>query len=392
MSERTPRTVAYVDHAGEIGGAEKSLCELVAHLDRERFTPVVIHRPGAEWLKYADGTGIELRAGIPPSGLYDEKRTELPGGEVARLRRMFEVLPPVAALRKQLGAVRPALVHTNSTKMHMVAGAAARLRRIPVVWHMRDLLTDDDAREWLRRAVRRIRPEVIAISEAVAAQFEGMRCTVRVVPNGIPLDRFEPGRPPEDLRAELGLPDGAPTACAVGRLTPWKGHRTLLRAWPDVIRRVPDAHLLIVGEVAFWEDGYAEELRALSEALGIARNVTWAGFREDVPEMLRLADLLVLASTDEPFGRVVIEGMATGLPVVATASGGVPEIVMDGRTGLLVPPEQPAPMAEAIAQVLSDPTRGESMGEAGRDRALERFDVRRVARQVEEIYDEILGA
>jgi glycosyltransferase involved in cell wall biosynthesis len=391
MSVGGPCTIAYIDHADEVGGAEKSLCELIAHLDRERFAPVVIHQPGAQWLKYAEGADAELRPGIPPSDLYDARRTELGGGALAGVHRIFAAMPPMVALWREFGAVRPAIVHTNSAKMHLIAGTAARLRRLPVVWHMRDLLTDDGAREWLRRAVRRIRPEVIAISDAVAAQFEGMPCIVRVVPNGIPIDRFAPGPPSEGLRKELELPEGAPVACVVGRLTPWKGHRTLLCAWQEVTARVPDACLLIVGEVAFWEDSYADELRSLAEELGIAGSVTWAGFRDDVPDVLRLADVLVLASTDEPFGRVVIEGMAAGLPVVATASGGVPEIVVDGETGLLVPPEEPGPMGEAIAEVLTSPASAEAMGEAGRRRAVERFDVRRVARQVGEIYDELLG-
>jgi glycosyltransferase involved in cell wall biosynthesis len=273
----------------------------------------------------------------------------------------------------------------------MVAGAAARLRRLPIVWHMRDLMVEDGARAWLRRAVERIHPEVIAISDAVADQFEGMPCDVHVVPNGIPIEAFEPGPAPEGLREELGLPEGVPVACVVGRLTPWKGHQTLLRAWSGVIERVPDAHLLVVGEVAFWEDSYADELRSLAEELEITDRVAWAGFRDDVPDILRLVDLLVLASTDEPFGRVVIEGMAAGLPVVATDSGGVPEIVVEGETGLLVPPEQPEPMADAIAQVLAEPDLARRMGAAGRARAVERFDVRRVARQVGDIYREILG-
>ncbi|MFP4248745.1 MAG: glycosyltransferase family 4 protein [Armatimonadota bacterium] len=390
MSVGGPRTIAYIDHADEVGGAEKSLCELITHLDRGRFAPVVIHRPGAQWLRYAEGADAELRPGIPDSDLYDAKRSELDGGAVAGIRRMLAAMAPVAALHREFGAVRPAIVHTNSAKMHLIAGAAARLRRLPVLWHMRDLMTDAGARAWLRRAVRRIRPEVIAISEAVAAQFEGMPCTVRVVPNGIPLDRFAPGPPPQGLREELGLPEGVPVACVVGRLTPWKGHRTLLRAWPTVLKRIPEAHLVIVGEVAFWEDDYADELRSLAEELGIAGSVTWAGFRDDVPDVLRLADLLVLASTDEPFGRVVIEGMAAGLPVVATASGGVPEIVADGETGLLAPPKQPGPMGDAIAEILADRASAEAMGEAGRRRAVERYDVRRVARQVGEIYDELL--
>lgn len=385
------RTIAYVDHAEQVGGAEKSLCELVAHLDRDRFRPVILHLPDAEWLRYARETGAELRPSVPHSDLYAARRTDLGRGALAGLQRMLAAMPPVAALWRDLGEIRPDLVHTNSTKMHLMAGAAARLRRLPVVWHMRDLMTDDDARAWLRRAVEQIRPEVIAISEAVAAQFEGMPCHVRVVPNGIPIDRFTPGPAPEGLRAELGLPEGVPAACVVGRLTPWKGHQALLRAWPAVRARVPEARLLVVGEVAFWEESYADELRALAAELGVAESVHWLGFREDVADLLRLSDLLVLPSIDEPFGRVLIEAMAVGLPVVATAGGGVPEIVVDGETGLLAPPGNPAPLGDAIAALLGDPARARAMGAAGRARALERFDVRRVARQVQDLYDALLA-
>ncbi len=385
------RTIAYVDHAAEIGGAEKSLVELIAHIDRERFAPVVLHVPGAEWLRYAEGAGARLVPRLPQSDLYDEKRDELGGGAVVGLRRMLAATGPVAGLYREIGAIAPDLVHTNSTKMHLLAGAAARLRRLPVVWHMRDLMTQPGARSWLARAVRRIRPEVIAISQAVAGQFDGLPCRVHVVPNGVPLQDFHPGEPREGLREEIGLPDGAPAVCVVGRLTPWKGHQVLLRAWASVVRAAPDARLLVVGEVAFWEDGYEDELRSLAADLGIEDGVLWLGFREDVADLLRLSDLLVLASIDEPFGRVVIEAMATGLPVVATDSGGVPEIVVDGETGLLVPPERPEPMADAIVQVLGDPSRAGTMGEAGRRRAVELFDVRRVARQVGEIYRDIFG-
>ncbi|MGD9498454.1 MAG: glycosyltransferase, partial [Armatimonadota bacterium] len=134
-------TIAYVDHAEQIGGAEKSLVELIAHLDRERFAPVILHLPGAQWLRYAQGSGARLRPGIPPSPLYAARRDELSGGVARSLRGLVGALRPVVALRRELGALRPDLVHTNSTKMHLLAGAAGRLRGLPVVWHMRDLLT-----------------------------------------------------------------------------------------------------------------------------------------------------------------------------------------------------------------------------------------------------------
>ena len=117
----------------------------------------------------------------------------------------------------------------------------------------------------------------------------------------------------------------------------------------------------------------------------------WAGFRDDVPELLRLCDVFALCSVDEPFGRVVIEAMAVGKPVVATNSGGVPEIVADGETGILVPHSHPEALAAALLDVLSQPERAREMGAAGMRRARELFDVKRVARMVEEVYEEVLG-
>lgn len=384
------RTIAYVDHADEIGGAEKSLCELIAHLDRDRWEPLVLHRPGAEWLAEAEASGARLSAGIPESGLYAARREDLSGGRAAAALRLLRSAPVVNGIRRALRAADPALVHTNSTKMHLMAGAAARLAGLPVVWHMRDLLSTSHALRWLHRAVVRVRPEVIAISDAVAEQFTGMPCRVHVVRNGVPLDRFQPAPPSETLRDELGIEAGAPVVCIVGRLTPWKGHRTLLRAWPEVMQRHPDARLLIIGEVAFWDESYLGELQELAEQLGISGSVVWAGFRDNVPELLRLSQMLVLPSDGEPFGRVLIEAMGTGLPVVASASGGVPEIVLEGETGLLVPTGEAGPLGDAISELLATPDRAREMGAAGRERATRHFDIRRVAEEVGEIYEAIL--
>ncbi|MCD6360386.1 MAG: glycosyltransferase family 4 protein [Armatimonadetes bacterium] len=386
----SPITVAYVDHAAQVGGAEKSLLELVTHLDRERFEPVVLHQPGAQWVPDEPGD-LRFVPVIPGSPIYDAKRDEISPGVTQNIARAFRATSLVRRVCGELARLKPALVHTNSAKMHLIGGAAARLLHLPVVWHVRDLITEPGARRWVVRAVRYVRPEIVAISEAVAAQFEGLPCRVHHIPNGIPLDRFTPGSPPEGLREQLGLPADALVVGVVARLTPWKGHKTLLRAWARVIERIPQARLLVVGEVAFWQDGYEQQLRALAEELGVAGHVVWLGFRDDVPDLLRLCNLLVLPSVNEPFGRVIIEAMAVGLPVVATSSGGVPEIVVEGETGLLVPPGEPEPLGEAITEILAAPERARAMGSAGRERALQRFDVRRVAAQVEELYSELLG-
>ena len=272
-------TVAYVDHAEQVGGAEKSLVELIAHLDRARFDPAILHVPDAQWLRYAENLRVRLRPALPRSTLYATRRDELSGGPGEALWRLGEALRPMRALYREFGALRPALVHTNSTKMHLLAGVAARARRRPVVWHMRDRLTEPGALAWLRRAVRMVRPHVIAISEAVAAQFEGMPCPVRVIPNGIPLERFEPGPPPPGSARGAGLPDGAPVVCVVARLTPLEGHQMLLRAWPAVCARVPEARLLVVGEVRSGRRATATTARAGRGAGRVDSDAVWLGVR-----------------------------------------------------------------------------------------------------------------
>jgi len=285
-------------------------------------------------------------------------------------------------LRTALRRTGAQLVHTNSLKTHFIGGLAARLRRLPLVWHVRDLLAEDEGYNLLRRTARLLRPHVVAISEAVAEQFTRLPIEVTIIPNGIPLDKFCPGPPSPQLRSELGL-------TADDRV--WKGHMTLLEAVARLADRWPRLKLVVVGEVAFWEADYERQLKQRVAELGLTHQVIWTGFRSDVPELLRLCDIFVLPSLREPFGRVIIEAMATGRPVVATKSGGVPEVVVDGQTGLLVPPNDDAVLAAAIETLLIDRKCAQQMGVAGLARARELFSTDRVAQQVQELYRRILS-
>lgn len=385
-----PIRVGFVDHALQLGGAQKSLLELIAHLDRDRFEPVVVCSRGASWLDRPELRGVELAPVLQPTPLLERRRDDLGRSALADLRDALAGARLAAGLRRELIALRVDLVHSNTLKAHLLASVAARRARLPLIWHVRDILQGRAARGWLLRAGRLARPRVIAISEAVAAQFTGAGLDITLIHNGVPLDRFTPGPPAEDLRRRLGLSPEDDVLCIVGRLTPWKGHLTLLEAVAAVAARRPRVRLVVGGEVAFWERAYEDELRAHADRLGIADRVLWLGFRDDVPDILRLCDVFVLPSVDEPFGRAIIEAMAVARPVVATRSGGVPEIVAEGETGLLVAPGDASGLADALLALLSDPGRARLMGERGMARARECFDVRRVARQVQELWAGVL--
>ncbi len=383
--------IAYVDHASDIGGAEKSMTDVIARLDRSRYEPRLFCATDAKWLEGAALEDVAVERVFAPGGVLDRKRDDLAPGLLGNAQAVSQAVPPVARLYRGLRRYGPDLVHTNTLKTHLLGGAAARLSRCRLLWHLRDILDPGNALGLLLRAARRLQPKVIAISEAVRRSLQGGEVDVVVVYNGTNLAAFRPSARREALRAGLGLQPEHIAIAIVGRLTPWKGHRELLRAFAEVVREAPNARLLVVGEVAFWEDTYEEELRDLAAELGVEGLVQWLGFRSDVPDVLGASDIFALPSIDEPFGRAVVEAMAVELPVIGTRSGGVPEIVVEGETGLLVQPGDPADLARALTRLVRDADVRRSMGKAGRARAADLFDVDRTAARVQAVYEEMLG-
>lgn len=381
--------VVFIDHATRVGGAQKSLLELLPRLNRHRYELHLICAQDAEWTADPALEQVARLALFAATPVLDRRRDELAGRLGATLPDALRSLSLVTRLTRALILLRPHIVHTNTLKAHVLGGLAARLARRPLVWHVRDILEPGPARDWLLRVARIVRPRIIAISSAVAQQFAGTGLPTVLIHNGIDLDQFSPGPDACGVRQELGLSDDDQVLCVVGRLTPWKGHRELLAALAQIAPRYPRVTLLVVGEVAFWEDSYGEELRAYARQLGLEQRVRWLGFRKDVPAILRACDVCVLPSVNEPFGRVLIEAMAVGKPVIATRSGGVPEIVAHGETGLLVNPDDPEDLAAGLARLLGDPHTAAEMGRRGLVRAREHFDVRRVACMVEQLYDSI---
>jgi glycosyltransferase involved in cell wall biosynthesis len=387
------RRIGYVDHALDIGGAEQSLMELLPLVDRRHYEPVLFHTRDAAWAQSPELANVPRVPVFEPSPVLEARREDLRAGILASAPHLLATQRLSLALRRAVAAQDVDLVHTNALKSHLLSGMAARFPRRPLVWHVRDILTDAPARKWLLQACRTLQPFVIAISEAVAEQFAPLRDHVhlRVIYNGVPLERFQPGAPDPALRAELGLRDDDEVVAVVGRLTPWKGHGVLLQAMQAVRAARPRARLLVVGEVAFWEKRYGEELREQAQAAGLTDTAIFTGFRSDVADLLRLCDVFVLPSLNEPFGRALIEAMAVGKPVIGTRSGGVPEVVKEGECGLLVEPGSVPDLAAAIIRLLEDRPLAADMGEAAWRRANRYFCVKRAAREVQEVYQQLLG-
>jgi glycosyltransferase involved in cell wall biosynthesis len=209
-----------------------------------------------------------------------------------------------------------------------------------------------------------------------------------VIPNGVDLSRFAVPAPRCALRRETGVPGSAVLVGVVARLEPEKGHSHLIAAWPDVVAAAPDAWLAIVGE-----GSSCASLRAQAAALPApARDrIIFTGRREDVSALTADLDIAVLPSLREAQGISILEAMARRVPVVASAVGGIPEVVADGVSGLLIPPADPAALAAALSRLAASPALRARMGEAGYRIVAERFSMEAHVRQVEALYDEELA-
>ena len=376
------KTIAYVSASARVAGAEESLLQLLAALDRGRWAPVVC-LPGAG----------------PLADRLDALDVPWFAAPVPRLRR---TLNPLALAGMSARALRAAwtlrgeikergvdLVHAQGFSALAAAGPAARITGRPCLLHLRDL-------RYGRRVARllcRFADRTIAISQAVA-DAAPVDCTV--VPNGIDADAFEARARPGEFRRELGVGDDVPLVLVAAQIVPWKGHEFFLRAFARVRAERPDALACLAGQDMFGEhEGYLRRLRELCDQLGIAESVRWLGWRDDVPTLMADADVLAVPSQAEPFGRVALEAMAVGTPVVGRNLGGLPEVVEDGVTGFLARPDDAAEFAELsefaeleeFAQlILRALTTGDDLSAAARRRVREQFSIEQHARGVCDVY------
>jgi glycosyltransferase involved in cell wall biosynthesis len=226
------------------------------------------------------------------------------------------------------------------------------------------------------------------------------RARIEVVHNPVDLARWDPERIDRaEARARLGVAGTrAVLLGVVAQLSPWKGQDTAIEALRLLVREGLDAHLLLIGSAKFVarstrfdNEAYVAGLRAEVARAGLEDRVDWLGERDDVPELVRALDILLLPSREEPFGRALIEAMALRIPVIATSVGGPPEIVDDGEQGYLLAPEQPQAWAQAIARIAGNPPLAQAMGRAGRERVERAFSAERHAAKVLEAYERALA-
>ncbi|MBV9365929.1 MAG: glycosyltransferase family 4 protein [Solirubrobacterales bacterium] len=380
--------ILFVNHTGLKSGAETVTLDLLTRLP----------------------SSIEPVLACPPGRLADEARAEgIPvnpiGGVSASLRLHYANTPRGVAQLVRMGRDiralardrRADLVHATSIR----AGLAACLPpgpRAPVAVSLHDCLPPGPASTVTRRLVDARAAVVFANSCYTARAWrpaERSGPPLRVVYPGIDLARRAAGDR-DAARARMGVSGAGPILGVAAQITPWKGQATAIRALRGVRERLPGAQLVLAGEPKFVErttrydnSAYLRELQLLVAALGLESAVHFLGQREDMPTVMAAIDALLVPSTEEPFGLVVVEAMAAGTPVVATTNGGPAEIIRDGIDGRLAPPCDAERWATTVCDVLLDPTVRDRIIHAGRERA-RRFSAERHAAEVVAAYEHAL--
>jgi glycosyltransferase involved in cell wall biosynthesis len=372
--------ISYIDQTGQLGGGELSL------LDWLRVSPqdasVVLFEDGP-FRPLLEELGIPVEV-LPLAGLKEVRR------ESGSLK-LVSTLPALLSLRKRLAerALRADVLYANSQKAFFLAAFAKRPGQ-PLVWHLRDILTGDHFSPTLRRlavtAGNRFATAIIVNSKATADAFVaagGCAEKIREVPDGVsarPFDEVDQDTVTR-LRQEL-CPPGKVMVGVFGRLAEWKGQHILLEAAVGL----PNVHICVVGDALFGEQSYAKTLQERASRPDLANRVSFLGFRRDIPALMKCMDIIAHTSTvAEPLGRVILEGMLSRKPVIATRAGGAAEIVSDRKNGILVIPGSVTDLVKAIELLCEDKEFSSELASAGRLHAESAYSMEIMADRVRQV-------
>jgi glycosyltransferase involved in cell wall biosynthesis len=349
----------------DVGGSSDDTLLLVTRMPRREFESALISGPTRD----------------PVPGLAERlAEAAVPWSQVSHLQRPVSVprdLMALRDLRKRIRALGPEIVHTHSSKAGFVGRLAARMAGVPRIFYTphghvfhsyygppltRMFIT-------LERFAARFTERIVVLTDAEAEQHlavgVGRRGQFVKIPSGVDLAAVQAeAAGGARVRRELGLSGDTPVIGAVARLVPVKGLRYLVEAMPGILGQCPDTHLVLAGD-----GDQRPTLEGLARDLAVAHRVHLLGFRRDAAAVTAALNVFVLPSLNEGQGRVLVTAMALGVPIVATKVGGVPEVVEDGRQGVLVPAADPRALGQAVTAVLTRPEYAASLGAAGRGRA-----------------------
>jgi glycosyltransferase involved in cell wall biosynthesis len=393
MIARVP--ILFVHHSNELYGADVVLLETVRGLDKHRFAPFVVLPADCE---KDGGLSAELKkAGIP----FEFVSLGVVRRKYFRLRSLpgycIEVVTAAWTLRKIIRRLEIQIVHSNTLAVCTGALAAAITGR-KHVWHVHEMLVSPRAvRKGLHFIVPRLSDAVICISNAVKQHIvedqPRFADKLIVVHNGIRLEQFGAIANGAEFRREMGIPANAPLAGMIGRINHWKGQVVFARAASLVLSKLPEAYFISIGSVFAQQPEFLDALNAEVRELGIEKRFLISDFRRDVPNALAAFDVYIHPSLlPEPFGLVVLEAMASGKTVIATAHGGPLELIENEVSGYLVEPQNAEALAEKMIECLKNSEQRATLGARARERAFLMFSLSQYLEQLQAVYERVLAA
>ena len=375
IRKSAPHKILYLDSVSAIGGAERSLLLLLQNINRQHFKPMVVLPERGPLSEQIQALGVELKL--------------LPLNKI-NVCNPLPYMKTVWSLVKILLTRRIDLLHCNTSICNQYGMIAARLVGLPVVTHTRNILG--------KRAFQRMflggADVLIANSRAVAdsyAQYVSKDQRVEIIYNAVDTKYFRPHEE-RNSRSRYNISDSKFVIGQIAQITPNKGQDIFIRALAQVVRKHPNVRGLIVGGNTIIDDSdwFLDELKQLVKELGLVDKVIFTGFVKNMVNLYRCLDLVVLPSKSEGFGRTIAEAMAMTKPAVAAKVGGLPEIIVEGKTGLLVPPGDSKALADAILKVVENPELARKIGTNGRIMVEEKFSIENNVKQIECEYMSLL--
>lgn len=381
MPDTEMRVGVFHPYPGRMGGSQQVTLALARHLPQFGYHPVVFAPGEGAFVDAARRYGIEVQICVPGSRWQVEGTAASPSKWLS-----FAIAIQLAqywrALRDVVRASRISLLHCADVRGVIMAAPAARMAGTPCLWHVHSAPRGASMR-LLGPVLAAASGRLLLVSQAAADYWklpQWMLGSSTIVHNGLEL----PTMPGVRASSEPG------TLLVAGSLSAVKGQDILLRAMPEILRRCPGARCLVAGKD--WGDGrFASQLEKLVGDNGLHATVEFLGQRQDIPELIERSACVIVPSRMETFGMVALEAMAQSRPVIASRTGGLPEIVEDGRTGLLVAPDDPQALAHAVIRVLEDPEFARQLGRHGHERWLRHFTVRAMTERTARFYDRLLG-
>jgi len=349
--------------------------------------------------------GHEIRAVLPGEGPLTAKlrAADIPVDVIPFSGKKIQQLPRISMAQVQLARLirkhQPEVIHSHLIKAMLccrIASAACPdalvVSQVPGMVHLRHGIA-----KWLDQAT--LRRDDVVLGSCRAVQNEYVRMGAKATGTsyyGCDVHRIDPFTSPEPFRREFGLPGGAPAIGMVAYMYSYrlrsfreygvKGHEVFIDAAPEILRRVPDARLFVVGDELIGDGSYRRSLEDRARRLGLGDRMIFTGYRGDIPAVMAGLDLVVNPSIDESACYTMVEALLMRKGVVASDVGGLPDTVQHGETGLLVPPGDAGALAASVVELLADPERRQRMGQLGRERCLRTFDIKRTVFEVEETY------